>query len=160
MAATLQKTLDLGFRSGKFPLPNDYFTGERGRSGRGQTLERFEWRTGHANQKNRRNAITSSHSCNRMEPAGGDKLKCSARFRCSGGLRPPNSGKFSTCETEGCNFQSCATVGGQRPPLQEESETAATGRRSCARSQLFRSGRRIVNVLPTCGVLSTLIEPL
>jgi hypothetical protein len=78
MTAPLQKMFDLGFRAGKFSLPNDYFAGERGRSGHGEPLERLEWRAGHANQKNRRNTITSGHSCNRTEPAGGDKLKCSA----------------------------------------------------------------------------------
>ncbi|MEY2496909.1 MAG: hypothetical protein QOD12_465 [Verrucomicrobiota bacterium] len=77
MSAVLEKALDLGFRTGKFTLPNDYFTAKCGRSSRGQTLEWLEWRTGHANQKDRRNAIISSHSCNRTEPTGGDKLKCS-----------------------------------------------------------------------------------
>ena len=78
MAAPLQKTFDLGFRASEIFLPNDYFAGERGRLRRGELFERLEWRTGHANQKNRRNTITSSHSCNRTEPAGGDKLNCSA----------------------------------------------------------------------------------
>ena len=78
MAAPLQKTFDLGFRASEIFLPNDYFAGERGRLRRGELFERLEWRTGHANQKNRRNTITSRHSCNRTEPAGGDKLNCSA----------------------------------------------------------------------------------
>jgi hypothetical protein len=80
MAAAPQEMFDLCFRAGKFSSPNDYFTRERGRPGGGKPFERLEWRTGHANQKNRRNTITSSHSCNRTERAGGDKLKCSASF--------------------------------------------------------------------------------
>ena len=44
-------------------------------------------------------------------------------------------------------------------PPPAEIESAAKLLRNCA-GQSFTSGKRIVNVVPICGVLSTLIEPL